>query len=125
MYTVSVKRDFIARHFLIGGDWERENEPHAHQYVAEIRMQSAELDQHGYLVDIVRIEAELGSMIDYFRDRLLNDLPEFKGLNPSIEHFSRIICQRLLAGIQPPGKGKIAVRLWENETCWAAWEQNY
>lgn len=125
MYTVSVKRDFIARHFLIGGDWGRENEPHAHQYVAEIRMQSAELDQHGYLVDIVRIEAELGSMVDYFRDRLLNDLPEFKGLNPSIEHFSRIICQRLLAGIQPPGTGKIAVRLWENETCWAAWEQNY
>ena len=30
MYTVSVKRDFIARHFLIGGDWGRENEPHAH-----------------------------------------------------------------------------------------------
>jgi len=125
MYTVAVKRDFIARHFLIGGDWGRENEPHAHQYVAEIRMQSAELDQHGYLVDIVRIEAELGSMVDYFRDRLLNDLPEFKGLNPSIEHFSRIICKRLLSGIQPPGSGKITVRLWENETCWAAWEQNY
>jgi 6-pyruvoyltetrahydropterin/6-carboxytetrahydropterin synthase len=29
MYTVSVKRDFIASHFLVGGDWGNENECHA------------------------------------------------------------------------------------------------
>jgi hypothetical protein len=33
MYTVAVKRDFIASHFLVGGDWGSENERHAHHYV--------------------------------------------------------------------------------------------
>lgn len=125
MYTVAVKREFIARHFLIGGDWGRENDPHAHQYVAEVRMESAELDKHGYLVDIVKIESELGTLVDRYRDSLLNELPEFSGLNPSIEHFSRILCQKLLNGIQPPGTGTISVKLWENEACWAAFRQQY
>lgn len=125
MYTVAVRRDFIARHFLIGGDWGRENDPHAHQYIAELTIESAQLDRHGYLVDIVKIESVLGQLIDRYRDSLLNDLPEFSGLNPSIEHFSRILCEKLLAGIQPPGSGFIAVKLWENESCWAAWRQAY
>jgi len=125
MYTVAVRREFIARHFLIGGDWGRENDPHAHPYVAEVSIESAELDQHGYLVDIVKIDEGLSAIVDRYRDKLLNDLPEFKDINPSIEHFSRIICEKLFESIQPPGTGTISVRLWENETCWAAWRQNY
>ena len=35
MYTLAVKRDFIAQHFLVGGDWGEENENHAHQYKTE------------------------------------------------------------------------------------------
>jgi len=121
MYTVAVTRDFIANHYLIGGDWGAENFPHAHHYVAEISIESAELDQHGYLVDIVAIEAALAATVDYFRDSMLNDKPEFAGLNPSIEHFSRIICEKLLQLIHPPGKGSLNLKLWENATCWAGY----
>ena len=117
MYTVAVTKDFIANHYLIGGDWGSENSPHAHHYVAEVSIEAAELDKHGYLVDIVEIEAALDSM--------LNDKPEFAGLNPSIEHFSRIICERLLANIKPPGSGLLNVKLWENATCWAAYRQSF
>lgn len=125
MYTVAVKHDFIARHYLVGGDWGYENQPHAHHYVVEVQIESTELDQHGYLVDIVNIESELGKIIDYFRDSLLNDTSEFEGLNPSIEHFSRILCEKLLDAIRPPGNGTLAIRLWENDSCWAGYRQNY
>lgn len=125
MYTVAVKQDLIARHYLIGGDWGAENEPHSHHYEVEVRLESGELDQHGYLVDIVKIEAELQSIIDYFGESMLNDLPEFDGLNPSIEHFSRIICEKLLQAIEPPGKGRFTIRIWENESCWAAYALEY
>ena len=57
MYTLAVKKDFIARHFLIGGDWGPENEPNSHHFVMQVRLEASELDQHGYLVDIVKIEA--------------------------------------------------------------------
>lgn len=123
MYTVSVSRDFIANHFLIGGDWGAENFPHAHHYVLEFSVESGVLDKHGYLVDIVDIEAALTQVVGYFRDAMLNEKPEFAGLNPSIEHFSRILCDMLLGLIKPPAAGTVAVKLWENDTCWAAYRK--
>ena len=125
MYSVAVSREFIANHFLIGGDWGHENFPHAHHYVAELCIESPALDRHGYLVDIVEIEAALNSTVAYFRDSMLNEKPEFSGLNPSIEHFSRIICEKLLAQIKPPGTGSVTVKLWENATCWAAYRKAF
>ena len=125
MYTVAVTKDFIASHFLIGGDWGSENFPHAHHYVAEVSIEAAQLDRHGYLVDIVEIEGALNSIVVYFRDCMLNVKEEFAGLNPSIEHFSRIICEKLLALIHPPGTGTLTVKLWENDSCWAAFRQTF
>ena len=121
MYTVAVTQDFIANHYLICGDWGAENNPHAHHYVAVVQIESDTLNAHGYLVDIVEIEAVLGETVSYFRDSMLNDKPEFAGLNPSIEHFSRILAEKLVEGISPPGKGSLTVKLWENATCWAAY----
>jgi len=125
MYSVAVSRDFIASHYLIGGDWGSENQPHAHHYRAEARIEGEQLDRHGYLVDIVAIEAALDAIVADFRDCLLNDKPEFAGLNPSIEHFSRIICERLLSAVNPPGSGRLRVKLWENDNCWAAFRLAY
>ena len=125
MYTVAVTKDFIANHYLIGGDWGDENNPHAHHYVLEVSIESENLDRHGYLVDIVEIEAALEDAVSYFRDSMLNDKPEFAGLNPSLEHFSRILSEKLLAGISPPGKGALIVKLWENDSCWAAYSKRF
>lgn len=120
MYRVAVKRDFVAQHFLIGGDWGAENEWHSHHYFIEVQLEGAELDQHGYLVDIVDIENHLESLVAYYRDKTLNDLPEFAGLNPSIEHFSRIFCQALAERITAPNLSAITVQIWENEIAWAS-----
>ena len=125
MYSVAVTRDFIGRHFLTGGDWGSENFPHAHHYVAEISIEANQLDQHGYLVDIVEIEGAFNGIVEYFRDSLLNEKPEFAGLNPSIEHFSRIICEKMLALIPLPGSGFLSVKLWENDTCWAGYRHSF
>jgi len=122
MYKVAVTREFIANHFLIGGDWGAENAPHAHHYVVEVSIESDTLDEHGYLVDIVDIEASLDGIVDYFRDTMLNDKPEFEGLNPSIEHFSRILNQKLAKKIKMEASGTLFVKLWENESCWAAYK---
>ena len=121
MYSVAVKRDFIAQHYLIGGDWGAENQKHSHHYQIELELQGSELDQHGYLVDIVDIEQALNALVAYYRDQTLNELPEFAGLNPSIEHFSRILCQALGAHIQAPNIHRVTVKLWENEIAWAAY----
>jgi 6-pyruvoyltetrahydropterin/6-carboxytetrahydropterin synthase len=121
MYTLSVKRDFIARHFLIGGDWGPENFPNSHHYVLELQMEGKELDQHGYLVDIVDVEKHLDELVNYYKDQMLNDKSEFAGLNPSIEHFSRILATSLSDRIKADNITAIKVVLWENESAWAAY----
>ncbi|TSA03782.1 MAG: 6-carboxytetrahydropterin synthase [Methylococcus sp.] len=118
MYQLAIGRDFIARHFLVGGDWGAENLEHSHHYRLEVFLQGASLNQHGYLIDIVELEAALGEVLGVFRDKVLNNLPDFEGLNPSIEHFSRILYQRLSDRLVLSGV-TMSVRLFENDLDWA------
>lgn len=121
MYTLAVQRDFVAQHYLIGGDWGPENQLHSHHYRIELRLEGSTLDQHGYLVDIVDVERHLDALVAHYRDHTLNDLPEFAGLNPSIEHFCRILCETLAARIRAETLSAVAVLIWENEIAWASY----
>jgi 6-pyruvoyltetrahydropterin/6-carboxytetrahydropterin synthase len=123
MYTVAVKRDFVAQHFLVGGDWGAENQKHSHHYQVELQLEGAALDEHGYLVDIVDIEANLNALVAGYRDKTLNDLAEFAGLNPSIEHLARRLCDTLAERIQAANISALTVKLWENEIAWAAYRK--
>lgn len=122
-YTLAVKRDFVAQHFLIGGDWGAENFKHSHHYVLELQLEGDRLDQHGYLVDIVDVEKHLNALVAHYRDQTLNNLPEFAGLNPSIEHFTRIVAETLAAQIKAETLTALTVKIWENEIAWAAYRK--
>lgn len=122
MYTLAVRRSFIARHFLIGGDWGPENLPNSHQYLLELQLQAQELDKHGYLVDIVDVSKQLDEVVGYYTEKMLNDLPEFAGLNPSLEHFARILATALDGRIGAGSVQGLKVILWENESAWVAFE---
>lgn len=121
MYTLAVKRDFVAQHFLVGGDWGPENEWHSHHYEVEVKLAGRELDQHGYLVDIVDVERHIDELVATYRDKTLNDLPQFAGLNPSIEHFCRIFCLSLNDRIDAPNITTLTVTIWENDIAWSAY----
>lgn len=123
MYRVAVQRKFVAQHFLVGGDWGAENEKHSHHYQLELELTGKALDEHGYLVDIVNIEQNMDRIVEEYRDRTLNDLTAFKGLNPSLEHFCRILCETLSARIVAENIKLITVRLWENDIAWASYEK--
>src|SRR5574341_960713 len=122
MYILGVKREFIARHFLIGGDWGLENLPNSHHYVLELQLEGNDLNGHGYLVDILNVEKHLDEIVSYYKEQMLNEKPEFAGLNPSIEHFSRILATSLNERIQAANITALKVVLWENESAWAAYK---
>lgn len=122
MYTLGVRRDFIARHFLIGGDWGPENFPNSHHYILELQLVGNELDKHGYLVDIVDVEKHLDEVVGYYKEQMLNEKPEFAGLNPSIEHFARILCVSLNERIKAKNILEVKVVLWENDSAWSAFQ---
>ena len=120
MYRLAISRDFIAQHYLIGGDWGAENFKHSHSYRVEVLLRGAALNQHGYLVDIVELESALTEIITRFSDHTLNDLEPFAGLNPSLERFAKVFYEDLCAKLVLQNLS-VTVKLWESGRDWAAY----
>jgi 6-pyruvoyltetrahydropterin/6-carboxytetrahydropterin synthase len=123
MYKLAVKKDFISQHFLVGGDWGPENQKHSHHYRLEIQLEGNALDNHGFLVDIVKIRNYLEQLISNYQDRTLNQLTEFKELNPSIENLARIFYQSLYPSIRESGISALTVQVWEDEIAWVSYQE--
>ncbi|HEX7118845.1 MAG TPA: 6-carboxytetrahydropterin synthase [Longimicrobiales bacterium] len=122
MYRLGVRRDFTAWHFLTAGAPGPEHKRHAHRYRLELVLRGRTLDDAGYLVDIDRVRAALDDVVARYRDRTLNELPEFAGLNPSLERFARLLGERLAAAIEAQRIECARVVLWEDDDAWAAWD---
>jgi 6-pyruvoyltetrahydropterin/6-carboxytetrahydropterin synthase len=124
MFALGITKNFTARHYLVGGDWGPENEEHAHQYRIEIRVEGPNLDRHGYLVDITALEARMEELASEFNGRVLNHLPCFEGLNPSIERLARILCDEFRSRLSNAEGLSLEVRVWENENAWASFRRD-
>jgi 6-pyruvoyltetrahydropterin/6-carboxytetrahydropterin synthase len=128
-YTVTVIRDFVAQHFLFGGDWGRENQLHSHHYKLEATFAGDGLDQHQYLLDIAVVNEHLERLVDRYRDVTLNPLPEFEARNPSLELFARLLAEGLSRSLEPGGVlhscQSLTVKLWEHEQAFATYQLSY
>ncbi|MHC1785356.1 MAG: 6-pyruvoyl tetrahydropterin synthase family protein [Anaerolineaceae bacterium] len=122
MFRVSIGKNFTAYHYLIGGDWGVENERHSHPFRVEVELEGETLDEHNYLVDIVQIENNLNIAVNKYENKCLNDFPEFASQNPSIELFSKILCNIMNQAIDAANIRNVIVRLWESDSAWASYE---
>lgn len=114
-YTLKVVKTFTARHVLTVVDDGPESIPHSHDFKVIVSLAGDTLDAAGYLVDITEVEDKLATVIGYFSECLLNELPEFAGLNPSLEHFARIFFERLAEEWYAVSDVRIRmVTLWED-----------
>lgn len=120
-HGLSVRREFIAQHVLTVPDPEPpEDEVHSHHFTAEVKFAGSRLGEYDYLVDITDVNAVLDDLIERYRDTLLNDLPEFEGHNPSIEHFSRVFGDRVESGLSDDTPETLRVTIWEDDKAWAS-----
>jgi 6-pyruvoyltetrahydropterin/6-carboxytetrahydropterin synthase len=105
----------------VGGDFGPEGSLHSHHYRVELVVAGSALDGHGFLVDIVRLREELDRLLGRYRDRTLNDLPDFAGLNPGVEVVARAMAQTLARALAAEEMDTLTVKLWENDTAWASY----
>jgi len=120
-YQVAVSREFVAQHVLTVPDPDPpEGEVHSHCFTVEVRFGGSGLGEYGYLVDIDEVRAILDELEGRYRDTVLNDLPEFEGVNPSVEHFARRFGDRVMEALSDGTPDRLEVRIWEDETAWAS-----
>ncbi|HHP7237248.1 6-pyruvoyl trahydropterin synthase family protein [Longibacter sp.] len=121
MYELMVRRDFMAQHYLTVPDAGPENEWHSHHFTIEVELQGEKLNKYGYLVDIDDVKRSLDNIENRYRDATLNDLKEFEGRNPSVEHFARFCCQNVLDHIDGGTIDRVTLRIWEDDDAWASY----
>jgi 6-pyruvoyltetrahydropterin/6-carboxytetrahydropterin synthase len=121
MYSLGVRREFSARHYLVGGDWGDENIEHSHRYRMELVLEAMALDRHGFLVDIVLVERHLEEIAALFRGKILNELDAFVGLNPSIERLATVIHAAFRDRLGHLSLAALAVTIWEDDIAWTSY----
>jgi 6-pyruvoyltetrahydropterin/6-carboxytetrahydropterin synthase len=119
VYTVCVQAHYDSAHFLVHykGKCER---LHGHRYVVEVAVQAAELNEAGIAFDFVDLKRELRELADHLDHELLNELPEFEGIETSAENQARWFYEELRKRL--PGElaeGLLYARVWETPTQWA------
>lgn len=124
MFTLRVKTDFAAAHFLEGYPYECKR-LHGHNFVVEVFVKGHNLDKLGMLIDFKVLKSIVRDEISRFDHELLNELPDFKGINPTSENISRVLftnIKRRLSNINHDCE-LMRVRVWENENGYVDYEE--
>jgi 6-pyruvoyltetrahydropterin/6-carboxytetrahydropterin synthase len=119
VYTVSVQAHYDSAHFLVHykGKCER---LHGHRYVVEVAVQTAELNEAGIAFDFVDLKRELRVLADSLDHQLLNELPQFEGVETSAENQARWFYDTMKCRLPPElAAGLLYARVWETATQWA------
>ncbi len=122
MYEVAVNAHFSASHFLKGykGNCER---LHGHNWRIRVTAFCPQLNEEGMVVDFRVLKEKLNNRIRSFDHIHLNELPEFRELNPTTENIARIIYQGLSKDFNKNYISISKVEVWETDGCSAAyWE---
>lgn len=114
MYELRVKVDFPAAHHLEGypGDCAR---PHGHNWVLEVFACSRELDSIGLAVDFRTLKGAAKELVAAWDHQDLNQLPDFKNINPSAEQIARLAHERLSQVLNGRRTWISKVTVWEND----------
>ncbi len=113
MFEVTVRDHIAAAHQLHGYDGAC-SRIHGHTWKIEVVVTGTELDKVGLLADFKVLKKQLKDVIMPLDHVSLNDVPAFKGINPSTENLARHIF-REFAKTCAPLKLK-QVQVWESDT---------
>lgn len=128
IYTLSLTKSFTAEHFLPMIEGE-EAKLHSHDYQLTIKIEGKELDEDGFLIDLLELDHLTTSMIKKYKGKILNEIESFENKNPTLENFSKILYDELFTSMKAQAKEEIQriysieIILWENEAANASYRE--
>jgi 6-pyruvoyltetrahydropterin/6-carboxytetrahydropterin synthase len=111
-FSVMKEQDFAAAHFLrqYHGGCEQ---LHGHNYIVRLHMGCDELDSDGMVADFCRLRDVLREVLGRFDHKLINDVPPFDALNPTVEHLARYIAEECAAQLDDARVRVTSCEIWE------------
>jgi len=119
MFELIVETDFSAAHNLreYQGQCER---LHGHNWKVQVVIASGKLDSLGMVMDFRDIKKIIGEILNKFDHAYLNDVADFKVINPTTENLSKTLYHDLMRSL-PAGIKVSRVTTWESERCGAVY----
>jgi 6-pyruvoyltetrahydropterin/6-carboxytetrahydropterin synthase len=118
MYSLKVQGSFSSAHNLRGYKGKCED-LHGHNWVVEIVVKSAGLDDLGMVLDFKILKKKLNACLEQMDHKYLNRLEYFKKVNPTSENIAKYIYKKLKSQIILLS----SVTVWENNTSCANYEE--
>ncbi|MGD0795611.1 MAG: 6-carboxytetrahydropterin synthase QueD [Dehalococcoidales bacterium] len=112
MYEITVEKHFDAAHYLRGYKGKCEN-IHGHRYTIKVKISAAKLNKIGLAYDFTDLKRYLQEILERYDHTSLNDLPEFKKINPSAENIAAAIYKELKKKLSADPVTLTAVEAWE------------
>jgi 6-pyruvoyltetrahydropterin/6-carboxytetrahydropterin synthase len=98
-----------------------EGELHTHDYRIDVVVGRDELSPDGMVVDLDRLDSELGAIHDELAGRDLEMIRPPDAEAVTVEVFARWVHGRLAPMVQGAGGGELAVRVFESETAFGGY----
>lgn len=114
MYKLSVTDSFSAAHRLCGYEGACSN-LHGHNWKVRVGLQATQLDDIGMAMDFGTIKQMLSEILEELDHAYLNELADFRELNPTSENLARYILERLQASLNNPTVQVCEVEICESE----------
>lgn len=90
MYTVVIENNFNAAHAVMMPN-EQMEELHSHNWKVRIALSKSQLDELGFAIEFGQIQAVLGSVLEEFEGKNLNDLKIFEYTCPTTEVVAQYV----------------------------------
>ena len=121
MYRIGVQLGFSAAHYHGGGDPACDR-IHGHNYRVELEIASNTL-KSGMVIDFKRVRRRADDVLQEYDHCLLNESPDFRGIEPTTENISRILYEKIKPFFSR-GPARIhRITVWETNDCWASYEE--
>jgi len=89
---------------------------HGHNFNVYVTVSGEKLDDIGLLIDFKILKEKANRIISSFDHKYLNNLPEFKEINPSSENISRFIFNKIDNELKGDKVKVKKVAVWESDS---------
>ena len=124
MYSVKIRDHFMIAHSFDNPAFGPAQSLHGATYIADVTFFSGSIEPYNTVIDIALASDILHEVLEKFRYKNLDELPEFKGKLTTTEFMAKYLHDAVKDKLSDRFNGKISVTLGESHVAWASYDED-